>query len=216
MGIITGRWMSQAFSTGSPMTKFPWIVALLVVAGCSGGPKRFEAPQVDTNMAAAKAIELYDGDGDGALSDQELARAPGMLGKIALYDQNKNGSIEEREISAHLSRLLNHTGGAQLNALILYKGKPLSGATVEMEPEPYLGDGIQTARGVTDAAGSADLAIPPEFAPENLRRLKMVHYGTFKVRITHPTISIPAKYNAETTLGYETEPGRATVDFRLN
>jgi hypothetical protein len=58
--------------------------------------------------------------------------------------------------------------------------------------------------------------VPPEFVPEHLHRLKLVHYGTFKVRITHPSIEIPAKYNTETELGYETEPGKPNVRFQLN
>jgi hypothetical protein len=43
----------------------------------------------------------------------------------------------------------------------------------------------------------------------------MVHYGTFKVRITHPSIQIPAKYNTETELGYETEVGNPYANFDL-
>jgi hypothetical protein len=91
----------------------------------------------------------------------------------------------------------------------------LRGATIVLEPEPYLGEGIQRAEGVTDGAGSAGLGIPPEHVPKHLRRLKSVHYGTFKVRITHPTIKIPAKYNIDTQLGYETEPGNPYVRFAL-
>ena len=42
-----------------------------------------------------------------------------------------------------------------------------------------------------------------------------VHYGTYRVEITHPTINIPAKYNTATTLGYETERGNPSTSFEL-
>ena len=58
--------------------------------------------------------------------------------------------------------------------------------------------------------------MPPEKAPAALKNIKLIQYGTFKVRITHPTIKIPAKYNTDTTLGYETIPGQPTVSFVLN
>jgi hypothetical protein len=45
--------------------------------------------------------------------------------------------------------------------------------------------------------------------------LKALHYGTFKVRITHPTITLPARYNTATELGYETESGNPNVQFML-
>jgi hypothetical protein len=83
------------------------------------------------------------------------------------------------------------------------------------EPEEYLGEELQAARGVTDAAGVAAMGIPPEFLPEHLHRLKALHYGTFKVRITHPTITLPARYNTATELGYETESGNPNVQFML-
>jgi hypothetical protein len=195
-----------------------WVCALcvLILIGCSRHPERFEAPEVDTTSAAARAIELYDGNGDAALSKEELAKCPGILLKIKDYDQNGNGSVGQDEIAGRLADLLKHgAGGTGLNALVFYNGRPLGGATVVLEPESYLGDQVQTAQGVTDGSGSTDLGIPDEFVPEHLRRIKSVHYGTFKVRITHPTISIPAKYNTETTLGYETQPGDPYVRFTL-
>nr|MBA3481135.1 EF-hand domain-containing protein [Pirellulales bacterium] len=194
-----------------PLLQFkPCVVALVVFAGCSGRPERFKAPAVDHDEAAAQAIELYDTNGDGGLSTDELKQCPAILAKLTTYDRNGNGSVEEDEIAAHLKQLLNGTGGTQLSALVTLKGKPLSGANVIMEPEPYLGADVQAAKGVTDGSGSTQLAIPPEFVPEHVRRISAVHYGTFKVRITHPSVAIPGKYNTETELGYETEIGKPT------
>jgi hypothetical protein len=194
-----------------------WALALTVfLSGCSGGPERFKAPSVDAESAAAQALELYDANHDGALNEEELAKVPAMLAKIKIYDVNANKSIEQDEIEGHLGRMLNRTGGTPLTAMVYYRGSKLAGAMVELDPEPYLGGEVQAATGVTNGAGLAELSIPPEYMPEHLRRLKMVHYGVFKVRITHPTISIPAKYNTETELGYETEPGNPHVTFALD
>jgi hypothetical protein len=196
---------------------YPWLstlrgngaISLIVLAqlGCSRTPDRFEAPTVNPESAALQAIELYDSNGDKSLDTEELAKCPGILSKIALYDQNGNKSVEQDEIAKRLADLLaSGTGGT---------GHSLRGATVVLEPEPYLGGEVQTAHGITNGAGSAALGIPPEYVPEHLRRLKSVHYGTFKVRITHPSMVIPAKYNTETELGYETQPGDPYVRFAL-
>jgi hypothetical protein len=187
-----------------------------VLVGCSHTPTGFEAPDVNTESAAVQAIELYDRNGDKSLDKKELTKCPGILSKIDFYDQNANGSVEQGEIAQRLSDLLKYgTGGTGLTARVSLNGNPLRGATVVLEPEPYLGDEVQTAQGTTNGSGSAALGIPPEYVPEHLRRLKSVHYGTFKVRITHPTIPIPAKYNTQTELGYETESGNPYVRFAL-
>ena len=94
-------------------------------------------------------------------------------------------------------------------------GRPLSGATVKLIPEKYLGDEIKAAVGVTNDGGSATMRIPDEDLPEAQRGIVGVHYGTYKVEITHPTMKIPAKYNTQTTLGYETERGNPYADFDL-
>jgi hypothetical protein len=189
---------------------------LLLVVGCWSRPGSFEAPEVSPKSAAAKAVELYDANDDQALDEKELAKCPGLLAKRANYDSDSNGSLEQAEIEAGIERLLGKgTGGTQLNCLVLYKGRPLGGAEVVLEPEPYLGDQVQAANGTTNGAGATQLGIPPEYLPEHLQQIKAVHYGTFKIRITHPTTAIPAKYNTETELGYETEVGNPFIRLEL-
>lgn len=185
--------------------------------GCSRGPTRFEAPEVDPAAAGGKAMELYDSNKDATLDKEELRQSPAILAKLAMWDLDGNGSVDQQEVEKHVAALFKSgTGGTKLRCAITYKGKPLPGATITLEPEPFLGGNVQTATGVTDGSGGTQLGIPPEFAPEHLRRIKTVHYGVFKVRVTHPTISIPEKYNVKTELGYETEPGVATVRYSLN
>jgi len=198
----------------------PWqqigLAFALLIAGCSGGPERVKAPKIDLDAAATQAMELYDIDHDGKLSEKELAKCPGVLITLAGYDTNKDKSIDAEEFHAHLDNLLgDRIGATQLMANVSFQGKPLSGASVVFEPEPYLGTDIQPAHGTTTNAGTADLAIPPEKAPAALKNFKLIQYGTYKVRITHPSIAIPAKYNTDTTLGYETIPGQPTVNFAL-
>jgi hypothetical protein len=189
---------------------------VLAAVGCSGGPSAVDVPEVDPEAAAEKAINAYDANGDRALGPDELAKCPGILSKLTAYDADKNGTVEQAEIVRRIGELFKHNPGAtQLNCAVTYGGRPLADAEVLFEPEEYLGEELQAARGVTDAAGVAAMGIPPEFLPEHLHRLKALHYGTFKVRITHPTITLPARYNTATELGYETESGNPNVQFML-
>jgi hypothetical protein len=191
-------------------------LVVLAVVGCSSGPSAVDVPEVDPEAAAESAISDYDADGDGALGADELVKCPGILSKLALYDADKNGAVEQAEIARRIGELFKHNPGAtQLTCSVTYRGRPLADAEVVFEPEEYLGEEIQVARGVTDAAGVAAIGIPPEFLPEHLHRLKALHYGTFKVRVTHPSIALPARYNAATELGYETESGNPNVGFIL-
>jgi hypothetical protein len=192
-----------------------WFV-ILALCGCSRTPDRFDAPSVDPPSAAVQAMELYDSNEDGALDNDELKKCPGLLLKKERYNADGNGSLSQSEIEEGINKLFGRgTGGTQLRCTVLYKGSPLAGAKVVMEPEPYIGEAVQTATGTTDGAGTTQLAIPAEFLPSHLHRVKAVHYGTFKVRITHPQIAIPPKYNSETELGYETEVNNPLVRFDL-
>jgi len=189
---------------------------VVITTGCSSGPERVKAPKIDVSSAAAQAIELYDTNHDGKLSQEELAKCPGVLANFDAYDSNHDKAIDEEEFRTHLAGLLKGgIGGTELGCNVTYKGKPLAGAKVVFEPEPYLGGDVQAATGETSNYGSASLGIPPEKVPAALKSVKIIQYGTFKVRITHPTTKIPEKYNTETTLGYETHPGESSVSFAL-
>jgi hypothetical protein len=161
--------------------KATFFLALIAVAfGCSRGREAVRAPNVNPAEAATKAIELYDSDGDKALSEKELIKCPGIRGHLAMYDKNGNKKVEEDEIVARLTDLYKHgTGATQIICIVKYKGKPLANAEVVLEPEPYLGGDVQAARGTTNGSGSVDLGIPAEFLPQHLAKIKAVHYGTF-------------------------------------
>lgn len=195
------------------------LISLLVlfVGGCSGGPERVKPPRIDVKLAANQAMEMYDTDDDGKLSVQELAKCPGVLISLERYDTNHDKTIDLGEFVQHLTDLLRDRSGAtQLGVGVTFQGSPLADAKVVMEPEPYLGSEIQTAEGVTTSYGQAEMGMPPDKAPAALRSMKLIQYGTFKVRITHPKIKLPAKYNSETTLGYETIPGQPFTTFALS
>jgi hypothetical protein len=61
--------------------------------------------------------------------------------------------------------------------------------------------------------------MPEEFLPKQLqgKHGAYISGGTFKIRVTHPTKTIPAKYNETTTLGEEISPDtvRAGVTIAL-
>lgn len=212
VGKLKGLWFVMARVRQIP-------AALLLAAclvGCSRGPSRVKPPRIDPDSSATEAIKLYDRDGDGALNAAEMAKCPGMLNEVKAYDVDANGLVTREEISARIKDLRRHgIGLTRLNCDVSVNGRGLKDATIQFEPEPYLGDEIKAAEGVTDERGVAQMAIPAEQLPEDQRDLKAIHYGTYRVRITHPKVKLPAKYNTETTLGYESRPGDPYATFTL-
>lgn len=187
-----------------------------VLTGCGRGPARIDAPEINLESAADKAIELYDSNNDNSLNEAELTRCPGIRSMVSLYDTDGNKSVDRTEIAHRLGELFkNRVGLTQLRSRVTYRGRPLSDANIVFEPESYLGDDVQTAQGTTNSNGSAQMGIAEDQLPENVRKMKLVQYGTYKVRITHPKIQLPAKYNSETTLGYETKMGDPFATFAL-
>jgi hypothetical protein len=186
------------------------------VVGCSGGPPALRPPVLDPESAAKEAVALYDKDGDGILTADELKACPGILVSLELYDQDGDGSVTEAEIAARLSDFVDRNVAlSRLSATVLLDRRPLGGATIRLVPEPYLGEEIKQAVGTTRKGGSGSVAVADEDLPDNQKGIRGIHSGTYRVEITHPEISIPAKYNTETTLGYETKPGDPYATFEL-
>jgi hypothetical protein len=193
-----------------------FLLAGLVMGGCSRGPRGINPPHIDAEEAATMAISMYDADKDGSLNQAELASCPGVLAEQKSYDTDKNGLISQAEIASRINNLGKlGVGMTRLNCSVTLNGRAIQDATVEFEPEAYLGAEVKTARGVTNAQGMAQLAISPDDLPSQIKDLKGIQYGTYKVRITHPTLKLPAKYNTATTLGYESRPGDPAATFSL-
>ena len=196
--------MRHARLRGRPIALF----CILLIAGCvGGGPAVVEVPDVDPEEAAAEALDIYDKDGDGALAGAELEQVPAIQSSLNQYDKDGDQRVSQAELAQRIDAF--YTAGLGLSpvdAVVKLDRVPLDGATVRLEPEPFLGDAVKPAEGVTDRAGMARIAVPDELLPEEQRGLNAMQVGIYKVRITHPSRKIPAKYNEQTTLGFELDP----------
>lgn len=189
----------------------PWMLAL---AGCGGGPERIEPPAIDAGAAGSQAVELYDKNGDGAVAGDELEAASPLKACLATLDADSDGNVTAAEVTRRVETWQGTRGG--VTSVLVYvtmDGSPLPGATVTFEPEPYLGQEIQAAVGVTNIDGVAAPMIPKEKRPTPNMPPGM-QLGLYKVRISKQaggTETIPAKYNAETTLGQQVAPDDPAV-----
>jgi hypothetical protein len=187
-------------------------VLAMFLCGC-GGLSTVEPPDVDASAAGAAAIVTYDKDADGYLSEEELMGLPALT--LASADKDKDGKVSADEIAERI-RLWSdgETGLMTFYCNVTLDGRVLEGAEVKLDPEPFLGDAVKPASGVMRSDG-AILKIDPELLPEDLKMMRGVQPGLYKVRITHPSAKIPARYNTETTLGQEVVPGTTGGTYKL-
>lgn len=167
------------------------VLATLIGCGRSAGSGN-EMPPVRPSSAAAKAIELYDKDGNGSLSDSELAICPGILAVRNRYDTDGNGEISQSEIETRLSTLFSSgTPWITVSCHVMQKGKVLSGATVNLVPEPFLAESLSPATGLADGQGLATPAVADEKLPDDKKGLNIVRPGVYRVEIKHAAVKEP-------------------------
>ncbi|MEX2306098.1 MAG: hypothetical protein WD738_00800 [Pirellulales bacterium] len=182
------------------MVSVLYVAALSAAAGCS----RVESYMVDPVVASTAAIEQYDKSGDGLLDETELKACPALLLELRAYDESNDKKLSAEEIGAQIKEMYGRGAGlTSLDCTVTMDGSPLSGATVRFIPEDFLGEEIKAAEGITNSDGNASMSIAPEELPKELRRHSFMRTGIYRVEITHPTKKIPAKYNTDTTLGFE-------------
>ncbi len=174
--------------------------ALIVLAsGCSRGPGRIKPPDVDADSAADAAFQQLDANQDGQLNDDELKAAPGLAAVKTTYDQDHNGTLARNEVAQGIRRWTEGSSGAvAVSYVVQLDGRALPTAQVRAVPEPFLGDAVKPATGA-----EGYLAVAPQDRPPNAPNLPLMLPGLYRIEITHPSIAIPAKYNAKTTLGLE-------------
>lgn len=176
----------------------------LNLTGCGG----FAPPSVDPVAASNTAMTEFDKNGDGQLDRDELAASPALLDALVEYDLNGDKQISGEELEDRLTKMYSREISlTAADVKVTLNGKPLQGATVRFVPEPFLGENTTLpAEGVTGETGMADMSVPADKLPEELKRYRKLHAGVYRVEITHPEIELPAKYNTNTELGFEVHP----------
>jgi hypothetical protein len=170
-------------------------IGLLIVstAGCDRVP-RIKQPAMNAAHVAKAALAMYDSNGDGKISGDELNKCPPL--KAGRRDLDPKG---EGITAKTIEDLVTHwketkIGRVPFKCSVTHNKKPLADAIVKFVPEAFLGTDFQAAFGKTDAKGIADVSIP-NVTPTGLA------LGFYRVEITKDGETIPPKFNAETMLG---------------
>lgn len=181
-------------------------VAPVTLVSCNSRPARIEQPYINASAAGDQAIEIYDTNGDGFVAGDELAKAPGLNAARKTIDTNGDGRISAEEVAARVQAWQDEKAGlTNIRCVVSLDGRPLEGAEVIFEPEEFLGDEIETARGKVSARGTASISIPKAERPTP-QTPPGLRLGLYKIRVSKIVggkETVPARYNAETTLGQE-------------
>jgi hypothetical protein len=178
-------------------------LGLLVIAGCSDQPKAPPRFHLNPQQAAEDAMKLYDKNGDGTLDAKKLLASPplaALLRNLKAANSNHPNSLTTRDIADRLEQwqALPTTLVSPL-IMIRLDGKPLEGATVTYDPEPFLGPSYHAHQGQTASNGAA--VLNPE-----CKGYPGVYVGLYRVRVSKVVGGeeiIPKRYNVETVLGRE-------------
>lgn len=194
--------------------RFETMVAcsIATLAGC-GGPARVVQPRIDPAAAAARALEAYDSDRDGRIAGDELAASPALASALPRLDTSGDGGVSAEEIAARIAAWkAMRTGLASIRCHVTLDGRPLSGATVSLVPEPFLGDHVRPAAGQTNQFGDAAPTVADADKPDPTLP-GGVHFGLYSVTISKQADgreTLPGRYSSAASLGLEVsydEPG---------
>jgi hypothetical protein len=176
------------------------------LASCNSGPARVTQPYISAGAAGSAAMDEYDTNGDGAVSGDELEKAPGLKAALSNLDKDGDSQVTATEVTERVQAWQNqNTGLTNVRCLVIMDGRPLSGAEVVFEPESFLGGEIETAVGMADSSGTVSPVIPKDQRPTP-QTPPGLRLGLYKVRISKIVggkETVPARYNADTTLGQE-------------
>jgi len=145
-------------------------------------------------------MKLFDTNGDGFIAGAELDKAPGLKGALKpKLDANGDGKLAADEISARLQKYLDSkVAVVTCRCSVTLDGMPIEGATIKLVPEPFLAT-LLPAVATTDKQGVGT-------AQAQGTDLPGVNPGIYRVEISKVIggkETLPARYNAETTLGGE-------------
>jgi hypothetical protein len=149
-------------------------------------------------------MELYDTNHDDRLDATELERCPALKNSLARFDKDGDGCLSADEIASRLSSYgKGKVGLIAVSCKVYLDRRPLAGAHITFIPEAFLGSTFKQATGVTNESGKAAMAVKES-------NLFGVPAGLYRIEVSKKDASdremLPARYNAQTTLGQEVAP----------
>jgi len=159
---------------------------------------------------------------DGILDYEELAKAPGLRAAVAKIKKLTkrpgefpsesdvtSAKITAEEIDARIQEWkARGSGRIGVTCRVTRIGKPLANADVKFVPEDFLGPGLSTGTGTTDANGITKISQPSRGKDDSAIGM---YAGFYRVEITKGN-EIPAKFNKSTVLGVEVAGDSLSLD----
>ena len=195
---------------------FLWPVVLIVTGCGQGRPARVVAPSIATEAVTTAVFTAADVDRNTRLEGSELVTVPGIASATAALDTDSDKAVSRQELLQWLEEVRrSKVAITPFEARVRHRGRPLAGAVVRIVPEPFMGGGMKTAEGITDADGIAHVTIPGG-------RYAGVNCGVYRVEITGNGSDgrpLPEKYSSTSTLGVAVggavpEQGMAVFDLK--
>ena len=115
------------------LLSFFLVAQILSASGCGGSPSA-SLQSYDPQTAAAKAIELYDANGDGKIAADEVKKSPALAVSIRRLDGNRDGALTTDEIQARFVELDKWAKYVALDTTFTHRGRPLVGAQLQCRP----------------------------------------------------------------------------------
>jgi len=178
------------------------------LASCSSRPVSPSKPHIDTDSAAAKALELFDSNSDGALDNEELKRVPGLSEGKKRADADGNGTLSADEIAQRIASWYESPRKLISTELVFtYNKRLVRRAKVTLVPEPFLQEWLSPVTGETSETGA--------FAPTISQEIPGAYMGYYRVKVSVQSGGkerIPPKFNEQTELGVELCHDRPVVE----
>jgi hypothetical protein len=137
------------------------LVVMAALVGCDSKLPPVERPTFASD-AGAQAIAKYDTNKDNKISGAELEKCPALKIAIKHFDGNGDGAVTADEINARLAVIEKQkitTKG--IMGGLMRNGKPFAGAHIKFISESFLGDQVKTAEVDTDASGGFVVGLNP-------------------------------------------------------
>lgn len=194
----------------------------LILVICSRGPAPIPVTRFNAKQCAAKALELHDSNADGSLSSDELDASAGLSYAAKRADTNADGELDESELISMVDAWNKKSIGLiTLRCNVKHRRRPLKGATIRLEPEPFLAGLIKAAEGVTDEFGDAFLSVPKDKRPiaDAPPGAQLGLYRVVVSKLEKGQETIPDRFNIKTVIGQEVafdDPGVLNgIEFEL-